>query len=90
MTAPLAVAALVGIPLVQLPLVVFLSRYVELDGDEPRPPPGRGYVTYGTESARPGSREPALSCPHCGTLVADGYDYCGACVGRLPPRRARR
>jgi hypothetical protein len=88
--SPLAIVALVGIPLAQLPLVAYLSRHVELDGDEPRPSPGRGYVTYGTAGVRPTVREREPVCPHCGTPVDDAYDYCGRCAGRLPPRRARR
>jgi hypothetical protein len=90
MLSPLAVAALVGIPLAQLPLVAYLSRYVELDGDEPRPSPDHGYVTYGTAAARPTAREREPVCPHCETPVGDVYDYCGTCAGRLPPRRVRR
>lgn len=89
MLSPLALAVLVGIPLAQLPLVAYLSRYVELDGDEPRPAPGRGYVTYGVAGVRP-EPEPSPVCPHCGGPVSDVYDYCGTCAGRLPPPRARR
>jgi len=83
-------AALVGIPLAQVPLVAYLSRYVELDGDERRPPPGRGYVTYGTASGRPDDPHADPTCPHCGSAVDDEYDYCGVCAGRLPLRRGRR
>ncbi|AZH24229.1 zinc ribbon domain-containing protein [Haloplanus aerogenes] len=89
MSLSLAFAALVVVPLAQVPLVMFLSRFVELDPDERRPEAARGYVTYGTVSAHP---EPTGRpvCPHCGTAVDDAYDYCGACAGRLPPPRARR
>ncbi|MEF8856081.1 MAG: zinc ribbon domain-containing protein [Haloplanus sp.] len=85
----LAFAALVVVPLAQVPLVVVLGRFVELDPDERRPEAARGYVTYGTASARPGPIGRPL-CPHCGAAVDDAYDYCGACTGRLPPPRARR
>lgn len=85
-----ALAMLVGIPLAQVPLVAYLSKHVELDPDEQLPPPGRGYVTYGTESARPGGWTPRDTCPQCGGSVTDEYDYCGNCAGRLPPRRERR
>ncbi|MFB6101010.1 MAG: hypothetical protein ABEJ73_00405 [Haloplanus sp.] len=90
MLGTLALAALVGIPLAQVPLVVYLSRLVELDSDERRPRAERGYVTYGTASARPGSETGAPVCPHCGHTLDDGYDYCGACAGRLPPAWTRR
>ncbi|MFB6268678.1 MAG: hypothetical protein ABEH83_01955 [Halobacterium sp.] len=86
----LAFAALVGIPLAQVPLVAYLSQYVELDADERLPPPGRGYVTYGTESARPGGWSEGATCPGCGSDVTAEYDYCGECAARLPPRRGRR
>lgn len=86
----LAFAALVGIPLAQVPLVAYLSRYVELDPDEELPPPGRGYVTYGTESARPDEWTQGAECPRCGSRVTDEFDYCGECATRLPPRRERR
>jgi hypothetical protein len=85
-----AFAALVGIPLAQVPLVAYLSRYVELDPDEDLPPPGRGYVTYGTESARPEGWSHGSVCPNCGTHVTAEYDYCGRCAKRLPPRRERQ
>ncbi|WP_336036610.1 zinc ribbon domain-containing protein [Halobacterium yunchengense] len=86
----LAFAALVVVPLAQVPLVAYLSRYVELDADEQLPPPGRGYVTYGTASARPGGWEEGSEGPNCGAEAAADYDYCGACAARLPPRRERR
>lgn len=85
----LAFAALVVVPLAQVPLVAYLARFVELDPEERRPQAARGYVTYGTASARPDvPREPV--CPHCGSAVDATYDYCGTCAGRLPPSRARR
>lgn len=85
----LAVAILIGVPLAQVPLVALLSRYVELDGDEPRPRTDRGYVTYGTASARPEEGGDPV-CPQCGSPVTDDYEYCGACAGRLPPRHGHR
>jgi hypothetical protein len=86
---PFVVAALVGIPLAQVPLAMYLSRFVELDEDEPRPSPERGYVTYGTVSSRPSGRRHDPICPHCSASIDGDYDYCGVCAGRLPPRRAR-
>jgi hypothetical protein len=86
----LAFASLVVIPLAQVPLVAFLSRYVELDPDEQLPEPDEGYVTYGTASARPDAGLLEVACPRCGAAVDEEYDYCGVCAARLPPAWARR
>lgn len=86
----LPLAALVVIPLAQVPLVAYLSRYVELDAGERLPPPGRGYVTYGTESGRPDGWEAGGVCRTCGADVTAEYDYCGECAAKLPPQRERR
>jgi hypothetical protein len=85
----LALAALVGVPLAQVPLVAYCARFVELDPDVRRPRPGRGYVTYGTASGRPEDVSDAV-CPHCGSEFDDTYDYCGTCAGRVSPSRDRR
>lgn len=84
----LALAALVVVPLAQVPLVAYLSRYVALDADADRPDPADGYVTYGTRSARPdeapsGSADGERSCPACGRAVPAAFDYCGACATRV-------
>lgn len=86
----LALAALVVVPLAQVPLVAYLSRYVALDGDADRPDPRDGYVTYGTRGARPDDARPEgtkpgtgvdeRSCPACGRTVPDAFDYCGGCA----------
>jgi hypothetical protein len=86
----LAFASLVVIPLAQVPLVAYLSRYVELDPDESLPQPDQGYVTYGTTSAEPASGPLAAACPECGAAVEAEYDYCGSCAAELPPAWARR
>jgi hypothetical protein len=90
MNLPFALAALVVIPLAQIPLVAYLGRSAELGPDETPATPGEGYVTYGTESARPDARDGERRCPHCGSPT-DDYDYCGQCAGRLPaaPRWGR-
>lgn len=80
----LGLAALVVIPLAQVPLVVVLSRYVELGEDEELPRPGRGYVTYGTESARPDVVDGDPVCPTCGAAFDGDFEHCGQCAGRLP------
>lgn len=78
-----ALLALVVIPLAQVPLVAFLSKYVELDSDANLASPGRGYVTYGTTDSRP---EGALSfgtCPECGADVDPTFDVCGSCASYI-------
>jgi len=84
---PFALALVAAFVLVQVPLVAYLAKYVALDGDAARPDPKDGYVTYGTADARPSTNELASgegrSCPHCGGVVDDGYEYCGGCAGRI-------
>jgi hypothetical protein len=82
MEQSLALLALVVVPLAQVPLVAYLARYVELDAGETLPAPDRGYVTYGTESARPPTADLDV-CPHCGADADPAFDYCGECAGRL-------
>jgi hypothetical protein len=45
-------AALVIVPLAQVPLVAYLSRYVALDLEEQLQSPDSGYVTYGSVAAQ--------------------------------------
>lgn len=75
-----ALVALVGIPLAQVPLVAYLSKYVELDSNATLPAPGRGYVTYGAAAGRPDRDEEFGACPDCGTAVDPDFDYCGECA----------
>lgn len=89
----LALAALVVVPLAQVPLVAYLSRYVALDADADRPDPREGYVTYGTTGSRPDAASTPdadeRTCPDCGGRVPDAYDFCGECATRLPTRGGR-
>jgi hypothetical protein len=87
MLDPFALAALVIVPLAQVPLVLYLARYVELDATARLPRPDRGYVTYGTAAADPG--DAAAVCPNCGDAVEAGYAFCGTCAGRIPAVRRR-
>ncbi|NHN41372.1 hypothetical protein G9C85_06935 [Halorubellus sp. JP-L1] len=92
---PVTLAVVCAFVLVQVPLVAYLAKHVALDGDADRPDPTDGYVTYGTADARPATNELAIdagdvdgagggrSCPHCGGVIDDGYEYCGACAGRI-------
>jgi hypothetical protein len=90
---PFVLGVVAVVVLVQIPLVVYLSRHVRLDEDAERPDASTGYVTYGTREARPVSNpEPGAvgdgggrACPQCGASVDASYECCGACATRLPP-----
>jgi ribosomal protein L40E len=84
---------LVVFPLLQFPVMVYLSRRVETD-DEMPPPPVRGYAMQPSDSDRPHpsmaaahSRSPSLvrTCPRCGTENAPdaAFTYCRDCAARL-------
>lgn len=81
---------LICYPLLQLPVIVYLSRYVEMNGEElPRSPTyATGSIDGGGEldsDARP-SRSPAshaVSCSYCGTENDHGFTYCRNCVTNL-------
>lgn len=79
-----ALVALIGVPLAQIPLVLFLSRWFELDGESPAPTPGSAYWTEDSGGSRP--TVPAHSrgvCRRCGALNDPTFTYCGDCVTRL-------
>lgn len=83
--------ALVLIPVLQVPAVWFLSRYVELEDGE------LGHVPTGYAFARePGQRHPdaataddgqaapnVLRCSSCGVTNSRSYRYCKHCAGLL-------
>lgn len=86
--------ALVVIPLVQIPCVLYLSRYVDREEERVAPAPA---ATYGltpypgmgpSVDARRRSpcddREGRVACRFCGTCNDAAYAFCEACVGRLP------
>lgn len=79
------IAALVLIPAVQVPLVLYLSRYVAAEESE-LPPVG----SSGTATPREWQREEHSTsvadgalCPRCGTVNDEGYRFCRACAGLL-------
>jgi ribosomal protein L40E len=85
------VVLLVLVPLLQVPAVFYLSRYVELeDGELLRAPEGT-YVTYPGETAprepeEAGEAEAAgdgTACRHCGADNDPEYEYCQQCAGQL-------
>lgn len=80
-----ALVLLVGYPLVQIPLVLYLARWFELDGDAPIVTPTRAYWNGQTGAeqrveapvARPGV------CRRCGTENDPAFTFCENCVARL-------
>lgn len=81
------VILLVLVPLLQVPAVFYLSRYVELEeGDRVRPPEGT-YVTYPgaveSSDATGSSDRDGIACARCGADNDPEYEYCQRCAGRL-------
>lgn len=84
-----ALIALVVYPLLQIPLVLYLARWFELDGDAPVVTPTRTYWTDGSadESGDGGhvgrALRPPGQCRHCGAANDPAFAYCRNCVGPL-------
>lgn len=77
MDIPWEFLVLVLVPLVQLPGVLVLSRYVASD-DDPAWHPDDGYAYRVDGPVVPGT------CPRCGAENDAAYAYCRRCVARLP------
>lgn len=80
-----ALVVLVVYPLVQIPLVFYLARWFELDGDAPVVTPTRAYWTGRVADDRfdrSGTGRPGR-CPHCGATNDPTFSYCGSCVAPL-------
>lgn len=80
-----ALVVLVVYPLVQIPLVLYLARWFELDGDAPIVTPTRALWTGQVADerfVREGSDRPGR-CRHCGTVNDPAFAYCGNCVAPL-------
>lgn len=80
-----ALLLLVVYPLLQIPLVLYLARWFELDGDAPVPTPARTYWTGAgaDESRAPSVTTPAGLCGRCGTENDPAFVYCRSCVAPL-------
>ena len=80
-----ALVLLVIYPLVQIPLVLYLARWFELDGDAPIVTPTRAYWN-GQTAAEPNAEwrrtRPGL-CRRCGAENDPGFTFCENCVARL-------
>jgi hypothetical protein len=79
------VAALVLIPAVQVPLVLYLSRYVAVEESE-LPSPASSYTSpageQGADEYRTNPSDAAV-CPRCGTTNDLGYRFCRECASLL-------
>lgn len=80
------VAALVLIPAVQVPLVLYLSRYVAVEESE-LPSLASSYTSpsgeRGADDHRASSPSDAALCPRCGTTNDLGYRFCRECAALL-------
>lgn len=80
-----ALVVLVVYPLVQIPLVFYLARRFELDGDAPIVTPARAHWTghaADEADARTGGARPGR-CRRCGTENDPAFTYCGNCLATL-------
>jgi ribosomal protein L40E len=85
------IIVLVVFPLLQFPVMVYLSRRVETDDDVP--PPVRGYAMQPSDgdhhpsafAARSSSPPSVRTCPRCGTENAPdaAFTHCRNCAARL-------
>jgi len=80
-----ALLALVGIPLLQIPLVLYLSRWFELDGDGVIQTQARVYWSRqaGEVDGGPLLEDRPGHCRRCGADNDPTYTFCGSCVARL-------
>jgi hypothetical protein len=80
------VAALVLIPAVQVPLVLYLSRYVAVEESE-LPSLASSYASpaseQGADEYRTSNPSDAAICPRCGTKNDLGYRFCRECASLL-------
>ena len=80
-----ALLVLVVYPLVQIPLVLYLARWFELDGEAPIVTPTRAYWT-GQAASEPYAQHSAPApgrCRRCGTENDPSFTYCENCVAPL-------
>lgn len=86
-------AALVLVPAAQVPLVLYLSRYVALEESERPGLPAPGTTTPGEWRRDETGREPdgdeqvpagdGICCRRCGTANERGYRFCRLCTAQL-------
>jgi hypothetical protein len=84
--SPWLVAALVLIPAVQVPLVLYLSKYVAADESELPPVASQDAGTpqqwRRSDPETPGATDGAR-CATCGTVNESGYRFCRECASLL-------
>jgi hypothetical protein len=69
------VALLVLVPLLQIPAVLYLSRYLEVEDREP--------IAVEFRIDRPETPLPAGVCRDCGATNDPEYTFCRSCVAQL-------
>lgn len=80
------VAALVLIPAVQVPLVLYLSKYVAVEESELPPLASSRSVTpreWIPDEERPGAAGDVARCSRCGIENEPGYRFCRQCTAPL-------
>lgn len=80
-----ALFVLVAYPLVQIPLVLYMARWFELDGDAPIHTSTRAYWTGqvgGEGFERPATDRPGR-CRRCGAENDPAFSFCRNCVASL-------
>ncbi|PSP96723.1 hypothetical protein BRC89_13305 [Halobacteriales archaeon QS_4_70_19] len=80
------VAALVLVPAAQVPLVLYLSRYVALEESERPGLPAAGTTTpseWRPDETGPEPDGDEACCRRCGTANEQGYRFCRACTAPL-------
>jgi len=84
--SPWLIAALVLIPAVQVPLVLYLSKYVAAEESELPPVASQDAGTPQqwrcSEPATSAATDGAL-CARCGTVNEEGYRFCRECASLL-------
>lgn len=79
----LGLLVLVVYPLLQIPVVVYLARYVELGEGDSAPDPTAGYAVHREQSVREPPPGFGAVCRRCGTANGSEFRYCRECVARL-------
>jgi hypothetical protein len=85
------VAALILIPAVQVPLVLYLARYVAVEDSElpslpsgyASPPAEWGIDDSESRDDRSTGASTTAVCRHCGTANERGYRFCRECASLL-------
>jgi hypothetical protein len=89
---------LVVFPLLQMPVIIYIARHVEVNDDGLLHPAGKSSTTaeridseynrsirsFDTESSEEADSS-TITCPRCGTENDPDFTYCRNCITKLPP-----